>query len=202
MSTEPSPPSQESTETLGEVPSGPQVAAVVPTPDTYTILLRGQSFPLSASQIAYDSPSFFTTAFDSGGFVESATRVVHSDRRPEVFAIILEYLSGYEVLPVKLAGRTARESARMLRLDADYFGLEGLVKKVDEWLASERRFTAYPVAQGYATFKQGIISFRSFLRMKGPEVQQRKGLAFHSLLEASLEPFGTQLFHFQDLLVE
>ncbi|KAG8687847.1 hypothetical protein FRC09_013250, partial [Ceratobasidium sp. 395] len=61
--------------------------------------MRGETFVLTRDQIEFDSPNFFTSCF-LGEFTESRTRTLTLSRDPELFRIILDHLSGYEVLPL------------------------------------------------------------------------------------------------------
>jgi hypothetical protein len=94
--------------------------------DTYTVVARGVSFTLSKAQISFDSPNFFTAAF-LGGFSEAESRSVSIDTNPELFEIIVDYLSGYDVLPLNEDVLPRRmdmtRATRYLAKDADYLGL-------------------------------------------------------------------------------
>ncbi|KZV82664.1 hypothetical protein EXIGLDRAFT_778306 [Exidia glandulosa HHB12029] len=70
--------------------------------DKYTIILRGEPFTLYGDQIEFDGPNYFTNLF-LGDFAESQTRVVELSRSPLLFRILVEYMSGYEVLPLQPA---------------------------------------------------------------------------------------------------
>ncbi|KZT25392.1 hypothetical protein NEOLEDRAFT_1148028 [Neolentinus lepideus HHB14362 ss-1] len=95
----------------------------------YTVTVRDQEFRLSKRQIEFDSPNFFTACF-LGSFQESSSKSVALDRNPQLFAIIVEYLSGYEILPLPAAFLSERMDAgyvtRNLFVDADFYGLMGL----------------------------------------------------------------------------
>lgn len=65
---------------------------------------------------------------------------MQTDRNPELFAIIADYLAGYEVLPLhddvpRRLNTTMAVTLRNLRADAEYFQLDGLVEKVDKAIA-------------------------------------------------------------------
>jgi hypothetical protein len=97
--------------------------------DTYTVVARGVSFTLSKAQISFDSPNFFTAAF-LGGFSEAESRSVSIDTHPELFEIIVDYLSGYDVFPLSEDALPRRmdltRATRYLAKDADYLGLSKL----------------------------------------------------------------------------
>ncbi|BGP16535.1 hypothetical protein JCM10213v2_004537 [Rhodosporidiobolus nylandii] len=98
---------------------------------TYTVYARGTPFDLTFSQISTDSPNYFTAAFLDSDFSEASSRVLRTDRNPQLFALIVEHLSGYEVLllaeqsvPSTMSVEAAREK------DAEYFQLDSLVRKL------------------------------------------------------------------------
>ncbi|EPQ54438.1 hypothetical protein GLOTRDRAFT_139027 [Gloeophyllum trabeum ATCC 11539] len=96
------------------------------TPSTYTVIVRDQEFRLSKRQIEFDSPNFFTSCF-LGSFQESSSKSVTLDRNPQLFAIILEYLSGYEILPLSACDKMdVAYVTRNLLVDADFYGLTRL----------------------------------------------------------------------------
>jgi hypothetical protein len=103
------------------------------SPDVFRVIVRGQLFELSRAQITYDAPNLFTSAF-LGDFSEAASHTLRLDRDPDLFAIIVDHLSGYEVLPLEQSAvpRTmgVEKAMRNLRLDAEYLGLEGLISRI------------------------------------------------------------------------
>ncbi|EGG04127.1 uncharacterized protein MELLADRAFT_89675 [Melampsora larici-populina 98AG31] len=85
----------------------------------YTIIVRGKTFILTRDQIQFDSPNLFTIAFLDDIYSENVSGRLRLDSRsPDLFEIIVEYLSGYPILPVK-------EPAKLLA-DSKYYGLDGL----------------------------------------------------------------------------
>lgn len=83
-------------------PPSPTLAAVQPptpapaspsAPEQYTVITRGVTFHLFRSQIEFDSPNYFTSAFLEG-FAEAQSQVVHLDRNPQLFALVVEHVSG------------------------------------------------------------------------------------------------------------
>ncbi|ORY53984.1 hypothetical protein BCR35DRAFT_246789, partial [Leucosporidium creatinivorum] len=108
--------------------------------EQYSVITRGVNFHLSRSQIEYDSPNYFTWAFLEHDFAEAASKVIYLDRNPQLFALIVEHLSGYEILP--LASRaipdimTPLVALDNLRIDAEYFGLSKLSARLTEALDS------------------------------------------------------------------
>ncbi|GAA5975745.1 hypothetical protein JCM11641_005858 [Rhodosporidiobolus odoratus] len=47
-----------------------------------------------------DEPNYFTAAFLDGGFAESSSRSLRTDHNPQLFALIVEHLSGYDIVPL------------------------------------------------------------------------------------------------------
>ncbi|KAI0691729.1 hypothetical protein C8Q76DRAFT_634554 [Earliella scabrosa] len=104
-------------------------------PDIYTIIVRGEEFQLSQSQIFFDSPNYFTNCFSSA-FAEAQERVLRLDRNPALFALIVEYLSGYPILPLVPdslpPGMGMSMARRCLLADAEYFELKELRRQLVE----------------------------------------------------------------------
>lgn len=107
------------------------------------MLVRDIEFTLSKGQITFDSPNLFTTSF-LGDFSEAATRTLILDSDPEIFEIIVDYLSGYPILPFdkdELPPRmTVAKATRYLAKDADYLGLTRLRNLL---VSPSERFSAY-----------------------------------------------------------
>ncbi|KAG9087141.1 hypothetical protein FRC06_002710 [Ceratobasidium sp. 370] len=103
--------------------------------EIYTVIMRGENFTLTRDQVEFDSPNYFTSCF-LGEFTESQTRTVTLSRDPHLFRIILDYLSGYEVLPLHESAvpkRMGLEVAlRNLLIDARFYLLDGLVQEDGE----------------------------------------------------------------------
>ncbi len=112
--------------------------------DTYTVVVRGETFGLSKTQIERDSPNFFTSCFLSG-FSESARRTTTLDRNPTIFAIIVDYLSGYPILPLSPGvAMDAKTAHRYLLADADFYGLSRLCALLTQPTSSvDLRWTGY-----------------------------------------------------------
>ncbi|CUA76216.1 hypothetical protein RSOLAG22IIIB_06143 [Rhizoctonia solani] len=100
----------------------------------YTVVLRGQEFILTKSQIEFDSPNYFTACF-LGDFHEAQTKRLELSRSPDLFKLIIEHLCGYEILPLDNKANASHMSAdsvlRNLRADALFYQLDGLVKSCD-----------------------------------------------------------------------
>lgn len=95
----------------------------------YTVIVRGETFVLSHAQITYDAPNYFTASFLSG-FTESTSRTISVDRNPTLFSLIVDYLTGYDILPLdgqSLPPMMGKQVAlKNLLKDAEYYGLERL----------------------------------------------------------------------------
>ncbi|KAG8790791.1 hypothetical protein FRC12_011016 [Ceratobasidium sp. 428] len=104
-------------------------------PDKYTVEMRGEKFLLTRDQVEFDSPNYFTSCF-LGEFTEAQTRTLTLSRDPELFKIILDYLSGYDVLPLHelmIPKRMNSNAAlRNLLADAQFYQLDGLVDQIDQ----------------------------------------------------------------------
>jgi hypothetical protein len=99
-------------------------------PERYTVITRGISFHLSRAQIESYSPNYFTAAFLEHDFAEAESKVLYIDRNPQLFALVVEHLSGYKVTPLTervmpqtMSLQVAHEN---LLADAEYFQLDKL----------------------------------------------------------------------------
>ena len=70
-----------------------------PAREVFTVVTRGEEFSLSRSQVEFDSPNLFKSAFLDHDSSEARSRILETDRHPLLFAIILEHLSGYALPP-------------------------------------------------------------------------------------------------------
>lgn len=98
----------------------------------FTAILRGEHrFSLSKAQIEHDSPenNFFVCCF-LRDFKEGASHVVELDQDPALFTIIVQHMSGYQVLPLSPGslpmGMTHEVAMINLARDARFFGLDRL----------------------------------------------------------------------------
>jgi hypothetical protein len=122
------------------------------TDDTiYTVVARGKAFELSKAQVSFDYPNLLSNSL-LGHFAEASSRVLKLDCHPDLFAIIVDYLSGYPILPLRsvmLPERMDTELAmRYLAKDADYLGLtrlhellcppETVSTAFEDWALSEK----------------------------------------------------------------
>lgn len=122
--------------------------------DAYTVTLRGESFTLFRDQIQFDSPNLFTETFlgssssaqsdDDISFLDgsssdnpapSPSSALVLSRSPALFRVIIEYLSGYTVLPLSHAmipeTMTAETARQNLLRDAQAYKLQALVKLLE-----------------------------------------------------------------------
>lgn len=92
--------------------------------------MRDEVFHLTEDQIEFDSPNYFTTYFSTKS-AESQTRTLRLARDPDLFRIIIDYLTGYTILPLHspvIPRRMSPEQAlRNLLVDAEFYRLEGLI---------------------------------------------------------------------------
>ncbi|BGP00463.1 hypothetical protein RTBOTA2_004751 [Rhodotorula toruloides] len=98
---------------------------------TFTVVLRGKHFELSDSsffQIRFDSPNKFTGVFLGGN---GGTDIMYSDRRPEYFPIISEWLAGYQdMFPIRLEGMSDIQAMKAILAEAEHFKLKKLAEKL------------------------------------------------------------------------
>ena len=67
--------------------------------------------------------------------LQSESCRVYTDRSPTLFPIILNYLSGYDILPLQpVADMSPTSALRNLYKDADFFGLSKLEDLITERL--------------------------------------------------------------------
>lgn len=131
----------------------------------YTVIVRDEEFTLRKSQIEFDAPNYFTACF-LGDFAESASTTITLDRNPDLFAIIVEYMSGYRILPLaaKALPRTmdAASATANLAEDAAYYGLSRLHALLTQPAAPRIDFS-------WTGFSGRVMSFEDVLRGNLPE---------------------------------
>ncbi|BGP34445.1 hypothetical protein JCM10296v2_006265 [Rhodotorula toruloides] len=94
----------------------------------FTVVLRGKRFELSDSQIRFDSPNKFTGVFLGGN---GGTDIMDSDRRPEYFPIIPEWLAGYDdIFPIRLEGMNEQAATRAILAEAEHIKLKKLAARL------------------------------------------------------------------------
>ena len=102
--------------------------------EVYTVVVRGERFELYQDQITFDSPNYFTACFLSD-FAESAGHTLKLSRNPTLFSIIVEYLSGYPILPLSVqaipSSMDMASAHRYLLADAEFFGLQRLCELLE-----------------------------------------------------------------------
>ncbi|RPD58550.1 hypothetical protein L226DRAFT_536983 [Lentinus tigrinus ALCF2SS1-7] len=132
--------------------------------DSYTIHVRGDVFHLSHSQISFDSPNYFTACFESG-FAEARERTLRLDRHPALFAIVVDYLSGYPVLPLSTRAIPAtmdmQTALRFLLADAQFYELQGLCDLLT--------LPSPPMDLSWAGFASKFVHLRDVLNDTLPE---------------------------------
>lgn len=123
--------------------------------ETFTVALRGELFTLYREQIEFDSPNYFSALF-LGDFAEAHTRTVELTRSPGLFRIIVEYMSGYSVLPIAsdlcVPGMSADTVLENLRRDAEFYGLDGLVAQLDPALPEH----SLAICRAYGVAEQSV----------------------------------------------
>lgn len=163
--------------------------------EIFTIWCRETPFRLTRSQIETDSPNYFTTAFLDGGFNEQTTRTIKLGKHPQLFALILEHLSGYTVLPLQpsvlpryMSVEAAKEN---LWRDAQYFGLDSLCKELKPPVS---QMGVPPVlSRGY----EGIVDFSRLQNQDGGLILSLEGESDYHIEGID----GLPLFRVQDILV-
>jgi hypothetical protein len=139
----------------------------------YTVICRGvERFVLSRSQISFDSPNHFTDAF-LGEFAEATTRAMYLDIHPKLFEIIVDYLSGEDVLPLQREAlpRTMcmEKATHSLARHADYLDLNGLAT-----LLKQRTTLAVPnICMSIARYSTKIVVDLDDLLANNPPVDVR-----------------------------
>ncbi|KAF8601052.1 hypothetical protein BDV93DRAFT_558736 [Ceratobasidium sp. AG-I] len=107
--------------------------------DRFKVIVRGSKFTLTRPMVEFDGPNYFTACF-LGSFKESQTRTVEIWRDATLFAIVLDYLCGYTVFPLKLANVPSRMTLATavlnLRADAEFYQLDGLVQACNDQINS------------------------------------------------------------------
>lgn len=105
--------------------------------DFYTIRFAGNndaSYKLSSSTLRNDAPNFFTAAFFTSNLTESRSRELLLDRCPELFALIVDHLRGYRILPLTPAALPKRmtlgNAYRNLLADAQFYQLSNLTRDI------------------------------------------------------------------------
>lgn len=113
-------------------------------PRSFTVVVRGTEFELSRAQIDFDSPNLFSSSINSPSHLSTSPYVLRIDRNPLLFQIILEYLSGYEILPLQKDALpiTMGLTAGLINLerDAAFFGLVELGRKIGKLREVEKKW--------------------------------------------------------------
>ncbi|QRV82946.1 hypothetical protein RhiJN_25152 [Ceratobasidium sp. AG-Ba] len=100
------------------------------TKQKFKVTVGDKAFYLSKPQIYFDSPNYFTSCFVDGPDDE-----IELSRDPVLFQLIVDYLNGYCVLPLRpdrLPPKTPPETVLAnLRVDAEFYQLHGLLDLLD-----------------------------------------------------------------------
>ncbi|CAE7136595.1 unnamed protein product [Rhizoctonia solani] len=153
--------------------------------ELYRITLRDTTFTLDRSQIEFDSPNYFTSCF-LGSFSESHAREITISRNPALFSIIVNYLSGYAILPIQPpAGMSEQAAVENLLRDALFYGLDELAGVLEEHkLRSEAlRGPEEKVVKSYAmiVWPQGMGGRKGYSMVRLSESQAHAQCSAHSL---------------------
>lgn len=95
-----------------------------PNQAVHTIVVGGKPFRLSWESLKSDGPSNFFLEY----FRKKKTKVMHIDRDPEIFELIVRHLRGYYIRS------TDDIENQSLLFDATYYGLNRLKKILQEYL--------------------------------------------------------------------
>jgi hypothetical protein len=111
-------------------------------PQLYTLIVSGERFTLTKDQLFSDPDNYFCTYF-FGDFSESQNNPteIAIEKEPALVKLIQAHLRGYMVLPIPEgfvpAYMTRDTMVQNLLVDAEYYGLEGLVDKITEFLEKQ-----------------------------------------------------------------
>ncbi|CAE6437762.1 unnamed protein product [Rhizoctonia solani] len=168
--------------------------------ELYKLTLRDTTFTLDRSQIEFDSPNYFTSCF-LGSFLESHAREIRLSRDPALFSIIVNYLSGYAILPIQPpVGMSEQAALENLLRDALFYGLDELAAMLEEH-KSEKKAPMMPeerVVKSYVmiVWPQGIGSRKGHFMVRLSESQAHLQCNSHSLSPGTvpmLQSTGTTL---------
>jgi hypothetical protein len=97
---------------------------------TYKVILEDQVFKLTKAQIHTDSPNYFTFHL-----IDKSEEEIELTRDPHLFRIIIDYLNGYCVVPLRLDRLPSTMAPDIalanLRVDAEFYQLHGLLDMLD-----------------------------------------------------------------------
>ena len=117
-------------------------ATVADHQDTFLVHFPpNDAFTITADMLKHDAPSMFSNVFLSNGrFQETISReITITNKSPELFTIILDYLRGYTIFPLNESAIPPRwlplqKTYENLRRDASYYGLLRLEVECISWL--------------------------------------------------------------------
>jgi len=99
------------------------------------------TFILTSTMLQHDMPNMFSMVFlNPSCFVEIAQRrITITDKSPDLFTFILDYLRGYTIFPLSESSIPARwlplqKTYENLRRDAAYYGFIHLERECRKWL--------------------------------------------------------------------
>ncbi|CAE6506882.1 unnamed protein product [Rhizoctonia solani] len=153
--------------------------------ELYKLTLRDTTFTLDRSQIEFDSPNYFTSCF-LGSFSESHVRETRLSRDPALFSVIVNYLSGYAILPIQPpAGMSEQAALENLLRDALFYGLDELAGILEEHKLGAKvvRVPEERVVKNYVmvVWPQGMSSRKGHFMIRLSESQAHVQCNSHSL---------------------
>ena len=103
------------------------------------------TFTITTDMLKYDTPNMFSSVFlSSSRFQETFSgEITITNKSPELFTIIHDYLRGYTVFPLNESAVPPRwlpleKTYDNLRRDASYYGLLRLEVECNNWLKRQR----------------------------------------------------------------
>ncbi|CAE6388033.1 unnamed protein product [Rhizoctonia solani] len=153
--------------------------------ELYKVTLRDTTFTLDRSQIEVDSPNYFTSCF-LGSFSESHAREIRLSRDPALFSMIVNYLSGYAILPIQPpVGMSEQAAWENLLRDALFYGLDELASMLEEHKMGAKvlRRLEETVTKSYlmVVWPQGMGSRKGQFMVRLSEIQAQAQCNAHSL---------------------
>jgi hypothetical protein len=145
--------------------------------NAFQVLVHGIEFHLSLAQVQQDSPNAFTEHFrPSEVHADQLQAPFVLDSDPDLFAIIVQYLSGYDILPLAPTAvpRTLSLDAakKGLLRDAGHLGLSGLHSILHATTVSHNAFLHW---SGTAS---NSITLLDFLEGRNPPGSRRSDRDF------------------------
>lgn len=90
----------------------------------FTLVVCGQVFNISWKSLISDGPNNFFTRH----LLKAKSRILHIDRSPDTFALLIRHLRGYSIVP-----KDECQNQDLLN-DAHYFGLKKLTRSLNQFV--------------------------------------------------------------------